>query len=173
MKKELSNYIHHYLGCDVQVRKKDRLKQWLTGRICEVTRKSNHGDWIRVWFEDVYKVIYEQWQESSSNAHTYFLAYDEIKILLRPLSSMTISEAAEYADFYQNSPIPDECTIEVKPKENWVHISITSPDGGSGMSLFPGGPHGDKAEAFRYLLSKQFDLFGLIEAGIAIDKTTL
>lgn len=30
-----------------------------------------------------------------------------------------------------------------------------------------------EAEQFRYLLSKHFDLFGLIESGLAIDKTTL
>jgi hypothetical protein len=30
-----------------------------------------------------------------------------------------------------------------------------------------------KASVFAYLISKHFDLFGLIEAGLAIDKTTL
>ena len=31
----------------------------------------------------------------------------------------------------------------------------------------------EAAEQIEYLLSKHFDLFGLIEAGLAIDKTTL
>lgn len=35
------------------------------------------------------------------------------------------------------------------------------------------GEYQFSAEQYRYLLSKHFDLFGLIEAGLAIDATTL
>lgn len=70
-----------------------------------------------------------------------------MKLLLRPLSSITKDEVKEstiknYSTTYTRTE--DIITIDIK-------------------SLSP--------NQFRYLLNKGLDLFGLIESGIAIDKT--
>lgn len=156
MEKEIQNYLYLYLGCECKIE---------NPTINSITKILGGFD-----DEGEYKILYKNEQYTDA---VEWHSISRIKPILRPLSDMQIKEAAEYADFYQNSPIPDECTIEVKPKEKWVHISITSPSGDSGISLFPGNPNGERVEAFRYLLSKHFDIFGLIEAGLAIDKTKI
>lgn len=67
----------------------------------------------------------------------------EVKLILRPLSDMAEEESLE---LYL---VERKC---LEPGSHW---------------LLSYGP------CCQYLLSKGFDLFGLIEAGIAIDKTTL
>lgn len=82
-----------YLGCDVQVRKKnDSDKPYLIGRICEVTDRSNHGNWVKVKFEQVHTVTNDTFHELSSDSHTFFIGHDEAKPILRRLSSMTAEE---------------------------------------------------------------------------------
>lgn len=135
---------HLYLGCMVQVRKKDRNKEWLTGLSVEVTKKSNHGDWITVNFDEVHCIINEQWNEVCSNFQTYFLCQDEIKPLLRKLDSMTEDEHEEWKDI--------RFDMDCKLKPLYTDADYNS---------------------FMWLLSKDFDLFGLIESGEAIDKSSL
>jgi len=79
--------------------------------------------------------------------------WDEYKKpILRPLSDMT---EGEHSDFENISFSEDT--------KNWEYDEELK------MSI------GESTEfnRFAYLLSKHFDLFGLIEAGLAIDKTTL
>jgi hypothetical protein len=64
------------------------------------------------------------------------------KPILRPLSSMTLSEEKEILG------LTDELRLNI----DWT---VFSP------------------QEFHLLLSKHFDLFGLIEAGLAIDATTI
>lgn len=74
------------------------------------------------------------------------------KIILRPLRTLTDEEASELYNLQ----------LEV--------------DEGSEMECadyFRGNPGFYEPLEFHFLLSKHFDLFGLIEAGIAIDSTTL
>lgn len=73
------------------------------------------------------------------------LDFDEVKPILRPLSDMTEEEKIEYGETFK----------EVKP--------------------FFGGDsvYFESHETVRWLLSKHFDLFGLIEAGLAIDGTKM
>jgi hypothetical protein len=73
----------------------------------------------------------------------------QIKPILRPLSDMTEEEIEwldEHDDFYDKN-LSDET-------EPFVIIEW-------------------QAERIKYLISKHFDVFGLIEAGLAIDKTKL
>lgn len=72
--------------------------------------------------------------------------YDFMPIL-RPLSDMTEKEQEEYDEIvdFQNKFCSDERGLKIECE----------------------------AEKTKFLLSKHFDLFGLIEAGLAIDKTTL
>ncbi len=140
--KDIKDYLHLYLGCDVQVKRKND-KEYLIGRICEVTKESNHGDWIDVRFNDVVPATSMIWEVSNSNFHTFFFNHDEIKPILRPLSDM------------DNNP------------EHWETYSKLL-DGQPGK---PGIPC--KADAIAYLLSLHYDLFNLIPEGLAIDKTKL
>jgi hypothetical protein len=154
---------HFYLGQQAQVRKKnDKDREYLVGRICEVTSGSNHGDWIKVWFDDCHTVTNDTWNELTSNSHHYFIGHDEIKLVLRRLSDMSEEEA----------------------KECWACAKSTSYrfagfDGPS-RSIFYKNGNGNrgaevlnKPQQFHYLLSKSFDLFGLIDSGLAIDAKTL
>jgi hypothetical protein len=68
--------------------------------------------------------------------------YNQVKPILRPLSDMTEEEENMYYSFYHN------------PFSKNVRQSILM-----------------DSQAIHYLLSKYFDLFGLIEAGLAIDAT--
>jgi hypothetical protein len=133
---------HLYLGRQAQVRKKnDKDREYLVGRICEVTSGSNHGDWIKVWFDDCHTVTNDTWNELTSNSHYYFIGHDEIKLVLRRLSDMSEEENQEWAE--TNGALGNCSRYE------------------------------DEAHATAYLLSKGFDLFGLIDAGLAIDSKTL
>lgn len=72
---------------------------------------------------------------------------DEVQLVLRPLSDMT-DEEKSWAIL--NMPYKTQ-----KSEDLFNHILY------------------EDAEVVRKLLSKHFDLFGLIESGLAIDKTTL
>lgn len=76
-----------------------------------------------------------------------YIPISEIKLLLRPLSSMTEEEMEEFGVLIQHREL---CRMD------------------SGWKLFKGTP-----ENFRWLLSKGFDLFNLIQEGHAIDISTL
>jgi hypothetical protein len=141
--KDIKNYLHFYLGCEVEVRKKDRDKKWLRGFISEISRGSNHGDWIEVNFNKVVTILNQEWEERSSNFHNYFIGYDEIKPILRPLTEMTDEEMDEMGQYAVKA-----YTIESEAQ--------------AGEYI---------GQSALYLLSKHFDLFGLIEAGLAIEKT--
>lgn len=84
-----------------------------------------------------------------------------IKLLLRPLSDITDEEAwtcLEYCDAGgRNTP---KCAL-TSPV-----CTLTDPTFNSNLSP------DQWFLATKYLLSKHFDLFGLIPAGLAIDKTT-
>ena len=86
-----------------------------------------------------------------STQHGYL--YSEIKPMLRPLSDMTDHEAVDYMLITN----PKTKANDVRRKGCIEYIQETG--------LLP--------QEFVWALSKYFDLFGLIEAGLAIDKTTL
>lgn len=114
----IKDYLHLYLGCEVQVQS-----------------ESEKGK-IKI-LACVEPVSNKAWTESGN---THYI--DLIKPILRPLSDMTEEEKRE-ADLVRGNG--DGCDNYAVPE----------------------------AYEFKYLLSKHFDLFGLIEAGLAIDKTTI
>lgn len=87
----------------------------------------------------------------------------EFKPILRPLSSMTEVEAKDLAHTYtglkityvriQDGQVIFNYLEGDQVHENVLDVEIVNPD------------------SFRYLLSKGFDLFGLIHDELAIDKT--
>lgn len=92
-----------------------------------------------------------------------FKIWNEIKPILRPLSDMTEEEKLEFQEL---------CHLE---KESLGCITVSWDVLTEKIEL--GTAHLTNVFQWtigvKYLLSKHFDLFGLIEAGLAIDKTTL
>jgi hypothetical protein len=166
--KDIKDYLHLYKDCMVQVKRKNDT-EYNVGRVCEITSKSNHGDWIVVRFDDVIKVTSQTWETSTSNAHYFFFGDDYIVPILRPLSSMTEEEAIEVARVSEW----EGHFRDVKVTKSKFDDLIVSWDGmpESREEFNATGEFFYCAEQFLYLLSKHFDLFNLIEEGLAIDAT--
>lgn len=75
-----------------------------------------------------------------------------IKPLLRPLSDMTEEELQECGNLVYDFS-DDQSGLDLN-NHRWEDFYLTT------------------SEQFHWLLSRHFDLFGLIESGLAIDKTT-
>lgn len=125
--------------------------------------KKDIKDFLHLYYGQKVKAKYEynmgdfcftkggEWQMTLEELR-HFLGCREVpvKLLLRPLSGMTKKEF-EYKNsicFYQELPAKTE-------------------DGKSAAVIH------DSPQSFLWMLKQGFDLFGLIEAGLAIDKTTL
>ena len=202
MKKELKDYLHLYLGCIVDVKKKTDDK-FHRGKMVEITDGSNHGNWIIVRFDDVITTTSQTWETLSSNQHYFFIGEDSIKPILRPLSDMTTDEAHHLAWLCMDSEYHLEADSRVTKDE--VDIDMVLNDGGlnldddvevyinlsvrcffGAVALRKDGSIvvwddtleketrvDDIADKVRYLLSQKFDLFDLIGSGLAIDKTEI
>jgi len=120
-----------------------------------------------------------------SFTHSILLAEpDRIKPILRPLIDMTEEEMKDVLimHFHESGrDVAAQSIVSVKKK----HEVKMASKYGTGIPYIVYNesniPHSDdvlsfselNADQFIYLLSRGFDLFGLIEAGLAIDKTTL
>lgn len=81
--------------------------------------------------------------------------FDCFKPILRPLSDMTEEEFKErFYDSMREDLFDDTLQMQHEEAKRWAHDACHYP------------------EDLRWLLSKGFDLFGLIDAGLALDKTT-
>jgi hypothetical protein len=125
MKKELKDYLHLYLGCEVFIESYSFMngnkREKLIDKLTEV------GINGRI------------------DCEKYTPPDGDVKLVLRPLSDMTEEEKTEM----------------MQQKHKY--------DTGNSMS------HTITDHAYRvhWAINKHFDLFGLIEAGLAIDKATL
>jgi hypothetical protein len=162
MNKHLRDYLHFYLGCEAEVKRKNDNQPHI-GRICEITKDSNHGDWVDVRFENVITVTSMNWERSTSNFHHYFIGYDSIRPILRPLSDMTDEEIKQVAWLLHRFKPED-----IRGKDNVGNIKVTNK---SPFYYWINVRQHLNADTCIYLLSKGFDLFELIESGLAIDKT--
>lgn len=104
-----------------------------------------------------------------------------IRPLLRPLSSMTEEDCPDwlkewmpdgYNVFIQRSA--NNYVVEIDSKASDGYCLTIHTDGSMSCECKDNGEqYGYRgAEIFKHLLSKDFDLFGLIDAGLAIDKPT-
>lgn len=156
MEKKCKDYLHLYLGC-----------------------YGLHGE------QRVYISGFNIVQNMISNVcGEETISGDEIKLILRPLSDMTIEEGAwclketffEHVDY----PIKDfKLTLvgdgnpRISIDNDWFTESLTF--GNKRGSIWSTDKNSANVKIqpklFVYLLSKGFDLFGLIEKGEAIDCT--
>ncbi len=184
MEKKIEDYAPFYLGCKV--------KSFWGSTIEIVTLKGVIGEVLIYGFDREDFEITHSYRPSGNKSKR------KDKLILRPLSDMTEEEVKEVLLMILDSPIhldKDErvtkeeinaCINSIEPDDNAfvVYFSLRCAD----MHLYISNHSGlirlydeDSIEQYfefhpelvRYLLSKSFDLFGLIDSGIAIDKTTL
>lgn len=126
MTKKIEDYLHLYMGCEVEFGYEDRKKRG------QLIGKTGLG-----------------WQVDEHRIHSPIHAVrDElIKPILRPLADMNLEEG-KFFDAENEKELGEW-------KYQFGYFGVLPPDD------------------FHYLLSRHFDLFGLIDAGLAIDKTNL
>lgn len=152
---ELKDYLHFYLGCEVIGNYDGPRKGYLTG----ITNGGTEAE-IQFFEEDGINVF----------EHPEFNTLDEIKPILRPLSDMTEEEAIEVTKpvvVYGDLP-------NVRKYETWVNPFgkiVVSWGNGLREKYVPQDEKCFTTEQFAFLLKKWFDLFELIDAGLAIDST--
>lgn len=172
--KDIKDYLHLYLGCEV-------LAKFPKGNfVCRLVGYFNHEyESCKLWY----------------NGGLSNWPIEGFKLLLRPLSDMTEEEFKEYAhpkSFASYDGYWYACDREIDPDfdgeliefindacdddpENVIMCHVKSKYISYGWIEYEERYHGfgvkEEAEWVRFLLSKGFDLFGLIEAGLALDKT--
>lgn len=149
--KGIKDYIHLYIGC------KAVSDSGIEGRIVE------------------YNLEYSLCKIEISNS-TIGKPISEIKPLLRPLSDMTEEEGYEIYFQYFGSKTAEDWSGDTgsayfRPKK-------VQPGKYHGLRIVDGidyssGDFGTVIKILPFLLSKRFDLFGLINAGLAIDATKI
>jgi hypothetical protein len=140
---EIKDYLHLYLGCTVEIPDNHVGKH-------ELIKSTRKGTFLG--FADYHRLECRIGFRGGPEGRvgTFF-----IKPILRPLSDITAAEASEV------------CKL-VNWREDGSMEQITK-YGVEGIQMTVN----NQAEFFKSLLSKHFDLFGLIEAGLAVDATTL
>lgn len=149
--KEIKDYLHLYLGCEVM--------DLYSNRINVLTGVDNDHE----------LPVKTLWQ----NKGRWALPYSEIKPILRRLSSMTEEELKIICGW------PLQAHREVtgfRTTAKFAEISYRWPD----SNMEHGWAYSSTAlyfskeewtpEQFLYLLSNGFDLFGLIDSGLAMEK---
>lgn len=158
MEKNIKDYLHLYLGCEVGI--KDGGILYGNEKMTEI----NTYGYVHLYERDGYWPI------------------DQIKPILRPLSDMSEEERKELwkyifkREFNENGIIVFRKDRTTSTEPRYVMSSGLERLGiemngtiwaDSDLSPFKHNQH----EVTLWLLSKRFDLFGLIESGLAIDKT--
>jgi len=152
-----------YLGCEVEYPDTDgkRVRARFTG--------FSRADGIETTYKRKRNGVIGDLLSWKSNGYHDSNAL-HLKPILRPLNDMTLDELKDFLSIV-NTPeeikqIPDE---EFSDALKEIHE-----DGLEAFNIDSDNVPAIKvSEAFRYLLSKHFDLFGLIEEGLAIYKAEL
>ena len=122
---------------------------------------------------------------NTTNSHDYTLSLKHIKLILRPISSMTNEEAYQLGVLIANKNEMEDKTVGIGkitvgewevPIINYADI-----DGEEYSFMVMFFNHGISAtngnnitfEAYEWLYENHFDIYGLIKQGIAIDINTL
>lgn len=143
MEKKLADYLPLYLGCEV-----------LYGK--EV--------WVLTGINGNY------WYVERRNSSLHEVGIQDIKPILRSLSDMTEEESIWVAGLTFTDNVSKKKKAEYGRAIIGYHF-LEEAYSGELLRMAMEFSSNDSFELTRYLLSKGFDLFGLIEAGLAIDKT--
>jgi hypothetical protein len=161
--KDIKDYLHLYLGCDVETTVKGKYVHPYGSVGISVVDADSYENLIRhLKFKEAY-------QKDGYNDYDWV----SVKPILRPLSDMTEEEAWEFVGG-KSDQLYDDLKID-KIDKTGIVISYVINAGDEGsfpqshkFDFFALGP-----EQLRRLLSRGFDLFNLIPEGLAIDKTTI
>lgn len=151
-----------YLGCECRLFNiiNGVLEYERDGTLCGIRPQSIHQNRVLVNVKSEHGRIME-----------LAYLYCEVKPILRPLSDMTEEEAREIY-FLRNG-----CAFDPRPyywPEGHADISALN-DLREDVELYQEDLKFciGETDVWRYLLSKHFDLFGWIPAGLALDKTKI
>jgi len=122
MTKDIKDYLHLYLGCEVML---DSIIESSEPNIKTLTAIQSIAPFVVL-------------RDKGDSRQGEWVDMNNCKPILRPLSDMTEEEKKLFG------------IIKIEERSFSIETHF---------------------ESFRLLLSKHFDLFGLIEAGLAIDKT--
>lgn len=148
MEKKIEDYLHLYLGCEVEYQ--DRV-----GRIYSYYHPAGEFKTDRVWVCSLEEVGNP---EMSCSAPA-----NEVKPILRLISDMTNEEFREWQGNFLITTYDAICS-PLPFKDRPKHVIVLENRLATNTLSFIEGV---------FLLSKGFDLFGLIEAGLAIEKTKI
>lgn len=156
---DIGPYLKYYIGQQAQCF--NGLEHERTGQIVEVSINSGTDNPVEVKCPSV---------KYPGKAFSY-LKYDwfEVKPILRPLSDMTEEEAVEVAKLSEWEPHFRDVKVERTQYGDLVVRWDGCLEGGEVFNAT--GAEFYCQEQFHYLLSRGFDLFNLIESGLAIDST--
>lgn len=155
---ELKNIIHHYLGCSIQRGGLHPEIYLITG----VRKTTSHADGYTVFVLD------------ADNQEDAFPLDEHIKLILRPLSSMTEEEKTEIAKqwtWFQDMQIFSEKHFDIRHEttKNMVYDALITADESDGDRVGPTAYF----QIVPYMCKQGFDLFNLIPTNQAIDSTKL
>jgi hypothetical protein len=148
--RDIKEYIHHYLGCEVaREHKDDRSELFFEyGKLVGVSQSEIEPE-RSVAIIDV----------GLDHQHEWYV--EETKPILRKLSSMTEEELKEWV----GSPALSFTDHYCKKSLGKINHSI--------YGLYNFISFYGNSDSIPWLLSKHFDLFDLISSGLAIDKDEL
>lgn len=166
MEKSFKDYAHLYLGCDVLVQNLDsddfetEIEEGITnGCVAKLTLVNQGGCQLRAYDDS------ENWEYAIEIEGAYLCSWwssRNVKPLLRPLSDMTNDESLFLGREIFRWTHPSNESVSFQTKDllgtNKFYVNQTNITGESWT------------KATIYLLKQGFDLFGLIEAGVAIAK---
>lgn len=181
MGKEIKDYLHLYLGCECVVEQDLEMEGFETRTLTTASILGKKNQFLTLI--------------GGSSVQKPFAA-EEIKPILRPLSDMTEEEMigllqSMVPQDMETKPTDEDYDLEMFRNDEGLMVdgdvavgaNITCicyvgqiairESGDIDMFDEDGKPERviNQPAGFHYLLSKHFDLFGLIESGLAIDKT--
>jgi len=164
--KDIKVYLHLYIGCEV-ARKHDG-GEVEYAKLVGICQSESEPD-KTVSILDVGLDYFHEWY------------VEETVPILRPLSDMTEEEMVEFVCLQHNSIHTNIDRTEIT-KIRWAYENSSNGINatwfkrcGTGASVGSKTFHINQSDPdqFKFLLSKGFDLFGLIDAGLAINKAEL
>jgi hypothetical protein len=164
----IKDYLHLYLPVQVEL---DNGRSKVYNRLAVAVGNT----------DDEYRyVTLRMGQGAKAFTHSVLLSENRVRPILRPLSDMTEEEAKHFFGLSDNAEV--YCKVN---HGNHTEFMYKWEDGEAIYDTKDGKSYSSVAlthnrhlletysDGFLFLLSKHFDLFGLIEAGLAIDATQM
>lgn len=167
MKKEIEDYLHLYVGQHmVVIGSMEGFEEPLPVGTLVRLNCVNKGD-IQLYMNDGDAENWNIGVEHGNGMYAHWFNNTDFKLVLRPLSDMTEEELGEWAKIAG----ADFDEKELK-RQHKAFVTLVEQKGINAFEVGKGEFH-LVPKMFVFLLSKGFDLFGLIDAGIAIDIKTI